>query len=45
MFVDEGSHFRHRKAHAGSQWIDWQARTPEGHKVALLWSRWPADEP
>jgi hypothetical protein len=45
VFVDEGSHFRHREAHAGSRWIDWQARTPDGHKVALLWSRWPADEP
>jgi hypothetical protein len=45
VFVDEGSHFRHREAHVGSRWIDWQARTPDGHKVAMLWSRWPADEP
>jgi len=45
VFVDEGSHFRHREAHAGSRWIDWGARTPQGHRVALLWSRWPADKP
>jgi hypothetical protein len=45
VFVDEGSHFRHREAHAGSRWIDWKARTPDGHQVAMLWSRWPADEP
>ncbi len=29
----------------GSRWIDWGTRAPDGHKVALLWSRWPADEP
>lgn len=42
VFVDEGGYFRHREPHQGSRWIDWEARTPEGHKVAILWSRWPA---
>src|SRR5262245_58981578 len=23
VFIDEGSNFRHREAHAGSRWIDW----------------------
>jgi hypothetical protein len=45
LFVDEGRYFRHRDPHPGSRWIDWEARTPEGHKVALLWSRWPQDQP
>jgi len=45
VFVDEGSHFRHREAHPGSRWIDWAASTPQSHRVALLWSRWPTDKP
>lgn len=44
IFVDEGGHFRHREPFPGSKWIDWGQRTPEGHSVSILWSRWPADE-
>lgn len=41
VFVDEGRFFRNREAHPGSQWIDWDARTPDGHAVSILWARWP----
>jgi len=41
LFIDESGHFRHRRPFPGSRWIDWEARTPEGHKVSILWSRWP----
>lgn len=44
IFVDEGGHFRHREPFTGSKWIDWGKKTPEGHSISILWSRWPADE-
>lgn len=44
IFVDEGGHFRHREPFPGSKWLDWGKRTPEGHSVSVLWSRWPVDE-
>ncbi len=44
VLVDEGRFFRSREAHAGSKWIDWEARTPDGHAASILWARWP-DEP
>lgn len=43
LFVDEGGYFRHRDPFPGSRWIDWGQRTPEGHSVSILWSRWPED--
>lgn len=43
VLVDEGRYFRARNAHVGSEWIDWNARTPEGHVVSILWSRWPEE--
>lgn len=41
VLVDEGRFFRPRPPHEGGEWIDWDARTPAGHAVAILWSRWP----
>jgi hypothetical protein len=43
LFVDEGGHFRHRDPFPNSRWIDWGKRTPEGHSVSILWSRWPGE--
>lgn len=43
VFVDEGGYFRHRDPFPHSRWIDWGKRTPEGHEVSILWSRWPED--
>ncbi len=43
VLVDEGRFFRARAPHAGSEWIDWTARTPDGHVVSILWARWPHD--
>ncbi len=44
IFVDEGGYFRHREQLPGSRWIDWETRSAEGHKVSILWARWPAGE-
>jgi len=41
VLVDEGRYFRARDPHPGSEWIDWNARTPDGHVVSILWARWP----
>lgn len=41
VLVEEGRFFRSREAHAGSQWIDWDARSPDGHAVSIMWARWP----
>lgn len=41
VLVDEGRFYRNRDAHPGSKWIDWDARTPDGHSVSILWARWP----
>jgi len=41
VLIDEGRFFRVREAHAGSEWIDWDARTPDGQAVSILWARWP----
>lgn len=43
VLVDEGRYYRTRAPHADSEWIDWDARTPEGRPVSILWSRWPRD--
>ena len=43
VFVDEGRHFRHREPFPGSRWVDWEARTPEGHAISILWARWPEE--
>ena len=43
VLIDEGRLFRTREAHAGSEWRDWDARTPDGHTVSILWARWPHD--
>ena len=42
LFIDEGRYFRHRPAHPGSRWVDWDAATPGGATPSVLWSRWPA---
>lgn len=42
VFIDEGRYFRHRPAHPGSEWVDWDATTPGGAAPSVLWSRWPA---
>ena len=41
VLVDEGRYYRFRPAHEGGEWIDWDARTPTGNAVSILWSRWP----
>jgi hypothetical protein len=41
VLIDEGRFFRTRDAHPGSEWIDWDSRTPDGHAVSILWARWP----
>ena len=42
VFIDEGRHFRHRAAHPGSRWVDWDAAAAGGAAPSVLWSRWPA---
>jgi hypothetical protein len=39
LFIDEGRHFRHRPAHPGSTWVDWDAARPGAAAPAVLWSR------
>jgi hypothetical protein len=41
VLIDEGRFFRVREAHPDSEWIDWDARTPDGQAVSILWARWP----
>jgi len=41
VFVDEGRFFRHRLAHPGAAWRDWAPSRPGGHRVSVLWARWP----
>jgi hypothetical protein len=41
VFIDEGRHYRHRPAHPGSRWVDWDAATSQGAAPSVLWSRWP----
>lgn len=41
VLIDEGRFYRPREAHPDSEWIDWDARSPEGHAVSILWARWP----
>jgi hypothetical protein len=41
IFVDEGGYFRHRPAHPGATWLDWEAREPGGASPSVLWVRWP----
>ena len=43
VLVDEGRFFRARDAHPCSEWIDWDARTPDGRVVSILWARWPQE--
>lgn len=38
IFIDEGSHFRHRTAHHGSRWMDWPGVGPAG-SVSVLRAR------
>lgn len=42
IFIDEGRHFRHRPAHPGSSWVDWDAPKSGGAAPSVLWSRWPS---
>jgi len=44
VFVDEGRYFRHRQAHPGSRWVDWDPATSGGAAPSVLWSRWPEVE-
>jgi hypothetical protein len=41
LFVDEGRRFRHRQAHPGTRWVDWDAPESGGVGPSVLWSRWP----
>ena len=43
VFVDEGRYFRHRPAHPGSQWVDWDVSMPGGATPSVLLSRWPSE--
>ena len=38
LLIDEGSYFRHRSPHPGSEWIDWLPGGSFG-AVSLLWQR------
>jgi hypothetical protein len=42
VFIDEGRHFRHRPAHPGSEWLDWELTQPDSRSPSVLWARWPA---
>ena len=44
VFIDEGRYFRHREAHPGSRWVDWDPATTGGAAPSVLWSRWPEAE-
>jgi hypothetical protein len=41
VFIDEGQHFRHRPAHPGAIWRDWNPAQPDGPPPAVLWAQWP----
>ncbi len=45
VFIDEGRHFRHRHAHPGSEWRDWEPTRPGDGSPSILWARWPAEDP
>lgn len=38
VFIDEGSYFRHRVPHPGSEWIDWRSESASPSRIAVLWS-------
>jgi hypothetical protein len=39
LFIDEGSHFRHRDPPTESKWMDWEVSVAPPHYVSILWSR------
>jgi len=39
VFVDEGGAFRHRDAHPGSIWIDWEVEGAGWLRTSVLWTR------
>jgi hypothetical protein len=41
VFIDEGRYFRHRPAHPGAAWRDWNASGPGSPSPSVLWARWP----
>ena len=44
VFIDEGRHFRHRPAHPGAEWRDWDPSRPNSRSPSILWARWPRVE-
>jgi hypothetical protein len=44
VLVDEGRYFRHRQAHPGSEWRDWEPAGPVTYRPSVLWARWPPAE-
>jgi hypothetical protein len=42
VFIDEGRHFRHRPAHAGAEWRDWETAQPGLPSPSILWAQWSA---
>jgi hypothetical protein len=42
VFIDEGRYFRHRPAHPGAEWRDWDPTPTDSRSPSILWSRWPA---
>lgn len=41
VFIDEGRHFRHRPAHPGTAWLDWDPSGPGSPSPSILWAQWP----
>jgi hypothetical protein len=39
VFIDEGGAFRHRPAHPGSSWIDWETQGPDWLATSILWTK------
>lgn len=42
VFIYEGRHFRHRTAHPGSAWLDWDNSPPGGMSPSVLRAQWSA---